>query len=290
MDAEKVFLENVALIERITAFVCRRSRMTPADSEDFRGHVLLRLCEDDYGVLRKFEARSSLSTYLTTVIRRLLNEHRVQMWGKWRPSAEARRLGEDAIMVERMLTRDGCTFEEVVAELTTGDAPLFTRGDLDAIVVRLPPRQPRPMLVAEEASAAVAASTTAEDDLMRHDREEKARGIAGALDRAIGRFDAEDRLILQMRFWHALKVPEIAVLLHDDQKRLYKRIDRLVTRLRTALTDDGISRDVVGDLLEHSDHGLTIPSMEGWGKPAACPSDQTDGEWRPTGGGSHRER
>jgi len=285
MDAEKVFLDNVALIERITAFVCRRSRMTPADADDFRGHVHLRLCEDDYAVLRKFEGRSSLSTYLTTVIRRLLGEHRVQMWGKWRPSAEAKRLGEDAILVERMLTRDGCTFDDVVAELTTGESPLFTRPELEAIVVRLPQRQPRPTLVSEEASAGVAAASSADTDTLRHDRQERARGVAAALDCAINRFDAEDRLILQMRFWHALKVPEIAAILHDDQKRLYKRIDRLVARLRSALADGGISRDEIGDLLEHTDHGLTVKSMEGWEKSLTRPSDHADGETT-----SHRGR
>jgi len=44
-------------------------------------------------LLAKFEGRSSLRTFLTVVIQRLFLDHRISAWGKWRPSAEARRGG-----------------------------------------------------------------------------------------------------------------------------------------------------------------------------------------------------
>ena len=40
-------------------------------------------------VLRKFEVRSSLRTYLTVVVNRMYIDGRVKQWGKWRPSAIA---------------------------------------------------------------------------------------------------------------------------------------------------------------------------------------------------------
>lgn len=278
MDAEKVFLDNVGLIDRITAFVCRRNRLQPADADDFGAHVRFKLYEDDCGVLRKFEGRSSLSTYLTTVIQRLFYQYRVQSWGKWRPSAEARRLGDKAIVLEKMLTRDGYSIEDAARELTGGNDPLFTRQEIEAIVVRLPPRQPRPLLVSDAAAPEVPAPCAADDGVMSDERECRARAVAAAIDGAIESCDPEDRLILQLRFWHARKVPEIAAALHEDAKKLYKRIDRLIVRLRTALTEAGIPREAIADLLEHGDHNLTIASAAGWEKPPSRPSDQPDGE------------
>ena len=94
MGPEERFVQNLDLIDRIVAFVCRRNHLDAGESDDFASHVRFKLLEDDYGVIRKFEGRSSLSTYLTTVIQRLYFQYRVQLWGKWRPSAEAKRLGE----------------------------------------------------------------------------------------------------------------------------------------------------------------------------------------------------
>lgn len=278
MDAEKVFAENLGLIDRIASFVCRRNRLQPADADDFRSHVREKLFEDDYAILRKFEGRSSLSTYLMTVIPRMFFQYRVQMWGKWRPSAEAKRLGETAILLERMLTRDGCSLQEAVQELTLSEKPHCTRAELEAMYLRLPKRQPRPVLVSEAASGDVPASASADDDLMRSEREQKARDVAAVVDLVIGECAPEEQVILQMRFWHARKVPEIAQMLHVDQKKLYKQIDRLLARIRTALQQNGIARDAIGDLIQHGDHNFTIAATAGWEERPTSPSDVMDGD------------
>jgi RNA polymerase sigma factor (sigma-70 family) len=258
MEPEQVFVQNLGLIDRIVAFVCRRNHLAATESDEFASHVRFKLLEDDYGVLRKFEGRSSLSTYLTTVIQRLFFQYRVQMWGKWRPSAEAKRLGDKAITLERMLTRDDYTLDESIAILTTGADPLYTRAEIEALYLRLPVRQPRPVLFTETSMPEVAAPSAADDGVMRQYRERTARAVAATIDDAMSSLEAEDRVILKMRFWHAAKVPEIAAALHIDQKKLYKRIDRVVATLRDALERAGIDRADIGDLLTHADHNLTL--------------------------------
>jgi len=277
MDAESVFLRNVDLIDRITAVVCRRNRLQPADADDFLSHVRTKLFENDCAILGKFEGRSAMSTYLTTVITRLFYHWRAAILGKWRPSAEAVRLGDKAILLERLLTRDGYSLDAAVRELTEGERAVMTRGELDAIHLRLQPRQPRPVLVSEEMSATVAAPAAADDDLLRRDRDQRAHEVASALDCALQGFDAEDQMILRLRFWQALKVPEIAVRLHLDAKKLYKRIERLVARLRVCLTEHGIPHDVLADLVDH-DCDLTLSFGRGPEKPDPRHSDSTDGE------------
>src|SRR5215212_9137514 len=97
MSAERTFLENLRTIVRIASFVARRNHLNTDEANEFVQEVQARLIYDDYAIIRKFESRSSFSTYLTTVIVRLFQQWRVELWGKWRPSAEARRLGDKAI-------------------------------------------------------------------------------------------------------------------------------------------------------------------------------------------------
>jgi RNA polymerase sigma factor (sigma-70 family) len=273
MDPQELFLSNLDAIERAIAYVCHRNHLSPQDGEEFNSEVKTKLIEANYAVLRKFEGRSSFSTYMTTVIQRLYFQWRVQMWGKWRPSAEAKRLGEKAITLERLLTRDGFTYSEALETLTTGTRA-FTREEVEAIYLRLPERMPRPVLVSAVAPDA-APAVDAEKDLFTAERRKTARAAAAAVDEAIAGMDPESRVILQMRFWNSKKVPEIATALRMEAKRLYKKIDRLLETLRAALENAGIDRETIADLLDRSDHEL---SFFGGGKSGARHSHTADGE------------
>ena len=90
-DYESRFLAQLDTVDRVVAFVCRRHRLSPDESDDFRSVARVKLLEHDYAILRAFEGRSSIQTYLTVVIQRLFLDYRISAWGKWRPSAEARR-------------------------------------------------------------------------------------------------------------------------------------------------------------------------------------------------------
>jgi hypothetical protein len=95
-----------------------------------------------------------------------------------------------------------------------------------------------------------------------------------AMEPAIDQMDPEDRVILRMRFWHGAKVPEIAAALCLDQKKLYKRIEKLSAMLGEALQRAGFGRDDAAELLAHGDHNLTL-SLE---KRNRRPSNGADGE------------
>jgi RNA polymerase sigma factor (sigma-70 family) len=264
MNPEERFLANVPTIERIAAFYCRRMHLSDADTEDFVSYVKLELIERNYEIIAKFEGRSSFTTYLTTVIHRLLYQHRTKEWGKWRPSAEAKRLGDVAIAFERLTTRDGYSLSEATELMTTGNAPAATRRELEAIALRLPPRAPRPVLVTDEsAPELVTSADDPSDGPMSREREQLARRAAFVLDQTMNSFEPEDRLILKMRFWSAQRVADIAGTLHLDAKKTYKRIDKLLGKARTALERAGISRKEIDDLLTHGDRPVEIVSAEG---------------------------
>lgn len=278
MTAEQTYLQHLRTIERIAASVGRRSHLNGDECAEFTQEVRVRLLENDYAVIRKFEGRSSFSTYLTTVIQRLFHQWRVEQWGKWRPSAEAKRLGDKAITLERLLTRDGFTLGEAVKILTTPGGSQYTVAEIEAIYIRLPLRNPRPILVSDELlpdAASVAAE--ADDRIETRDQERTARHAATTMDGLLEHMDAEDRLILQLRFWDALKVPEIARTLHIEQKKLYKRLDKLFLTLRRGLENAGLSKRDVGTLLSRGDQDIHLDVLPKGEKPGPGPSHPTGG-------------
>lgn len=284
MKPEETFLKHLRTIERIAGFVARRHHLSNSDSEEFVQEVSVRLIEHDYAVIRKFEGRSSISTYLTTVIGRLFNQWRVEQWGKWRPSAEAKRLGEKAVTLERLLSREGYTISEAVQILTTGDSP-YTIAELEAIYLRLPPRTPRPVEVAgDNVPDVVAVEPDAVKRLEDNDRTCTMRRVIRKLDELIQKMDAEDRLILQMRFWAARKVPDIAEVLHLEQKKLYKRLERLCLQLRRELESAGFSQSDIASLTVDGDQEihLNVLSVEEIEPPG--PSDDRGGNDDGSGG------
>src|SRR5205085_8638364 len=92
MDARALLEANLDLIERVIRFTARRQRLDETDAEDFASIVKLKLIENDYAVIRKFEGRSNFSTFITVVVQRMLLDYRIHYWGKWHASAEAKRL------------------------------------------------------------------------------------------------------------------------------------------------------------------------------------------------------
>ena len=259
MNWESFFLDNLSLIDRATAFVSRKYGLSGADAEDFASAAKVKLIEDDYAVLRKFERKCSLSTYLTIVIQRHYLDQKIHEWGKWRPSMRARQGGDAAIFLERLVSRDGLG----MAEASTIVRQKFTELDARAIetlaasiVVRQPRRTAR--FERTEEMREPASDASAEDGLLTGERENAARRTAAILNRELDRLPAEDRLIMKLRFIDAMKVSTMATVLHADQKQLYRRIDRLVAALRESLLAAGVAMSDIGDMLTHGADALHI--------------------------------
>lgn len=284
MKPEETYLQHLEMIERIAAFVARRHHLGATEAEELVQEVRVRLLEDDYGIIRKFEGRSSFSTYLTTVITRLFNQWRVEQWGKWRPSAEAKRLGSKAITLEKLLSRDGHTWSEAVGILTTGESP-YTLAEVEAIHLRLPARNPRPIVVADDqVPDIVTVEPDAYQRLEADDRHRTLRHAMQTIDSFIRTMDAEDRLILQMRFWDTRRVPDIARTLKLDQKKLYKRIDRLLQLLRRELESAGVGEEDVARLLTDGDEEIHLDLTSDQEIDPSGPSNERGGNAKVRGG------
>jgi RNA polymerase sigma factor (sigma-70 family) len=245
----EALLSCLPVIDEVTAQVCRRHRLSADESDDFISEVRLHFIQREFEPLRRFEGRSSLRTYLTVVITRLFLNYRNRLWGRWRPSTEARRLGPSAILIERLLARDGWTFDQVVTMFRINHGETL-EGPLAAFCVKVSQRPPDRQVVAEREAEGVRSPAASPDaNLVRAEQEFLAKRVQRSLDRARETLEPEERLLLKMRFENRLSIADIARALHRDQKRLYQVIERVLATLGGMLEADGISRDDVNRLV-----------------------------------------
>jgi RNA polymerase sigma factor (sigma-70 family) len=247
---EALFLSQLAVIERVISFVSSRHHLPGADADDFDAHVKLKLIENDYAVLNKFEGRSSLRTYLTIVIQRLFLDYRIAAWGKWRPSAEAVRGGEVAILLERLMSRDGFSFDETCELLETNHQVTLPRAELEAMAGKLPGRLKRRFETDEALIHMPAAQPSLDDVVADRERQHTATRVGAALKTATAGLGSQDRLILALKFEDGRSIVEIARMLRLDQKGLYRRLERLMKELRTALEAQGIEAGAALEIFE----------------------------------------
>jgi hypothetical protein len=184
----------------------------------------------------------------------MLAQYRVSRWGKWRPSAEAKRLGEKAIILERMMQRDGYTFSEVAQILTTRENSDFTLQELQAVYLRLPQRTERPRFVSPTKSAMAEKHepVALPDELPQAERDRTAAHIGRVLKKYMANLEPEDEAIIRMRFYEGCSGPEIARRLHKEQKKIYKRIDTILSGFRKALAAQQIDAADIESFLGRS--------------------------------------
>jgi RNA polymerase sigma factor (sigma-70 family) len=262
-EAEAKFIQELPRLERVVAALCGRHGVRGDDADDFTSTVKLRLVEDDYALLRKFRGESALSTFLTVVVRMLYRDWNVQRHGRWRPSAEARRLGTVAMRLEQLVHRDGMTLAQAAERLRTEGVTDLSDGALAAILRALPARMPlRPQAADGDAIDALPGAASADDIVAREEAERRRRSMDGALEVAVRELGVEDRLILRMRFRDGLSVADIARALQLPQKPLYRRLERLLVHLCKRLGELGVSSADVRELLDDdgTENGTTRPS------------------------------
>jgi RNA polymerase sigma factor (sigma-70 family) len=251
VDYKQFFETNLALVDQVVHFVARRHLLSASDADEFSSVVHLRLIERDYAVLRKFQHRSNLHTYLATVVERMYLDHCITRWGKWRPSALAVRRGPVAVQLERLISRDGLASGEAIELLLTNERVTVSRLELEAMAAELPARVVRKPASEEELNVALAPDPPVDAGLLNEERASRAAQVQRALSRALANLDDEDRLVLKMRFVDGLQVAAIGRAVGTDPKALYRRLEHVMGRMRTALVAEGVGPTDIEELIGH---------------------------------------
>jgi len=240
-DPERSFLDSLPAIDRIVGAIARRHSLAAPDAEEFAAWARARLIESEYAVFRKFSGRSSLTTYLTVVLTNAFRDYRNSLWGRWRPSAAALRLGPTAIRIEELLYRDGRSLREAIGVLQSSGCH-DPDAELTRLAARIPQRQSATEVGLDDATdvavAAGAANWDSED-----------QPIVAALRHAVEQLPPEERVITRMRFWDDISVADIARALGIEQKPLYRKLESIKAVLRACLEARGIDRERASEML-----------------------------------------
>ncbi|HSF14702.1 MAG TPA: sigma-70 family RNA polymerase sigma factor [Vicinamibacteria bacterium] len=241
-----LFSSQLGMIQNLIRAISRNGRLTHEDAADFASFVMLKLIEKDYARLRKFKGRSTLRTYLTVVIQRLLLDYRTAKLGKWRPSMRARRLGAVAMKLEELLWRDGYTFQEAVHVLHWNWQVALDREALWCLATHLPPRRSGKLVGLETARELAVSTGTPAADL--EDRE-LSNALLAAISKGLSSLSDTERLALQLRFERGLTAQEIGAHLHLPPQAVYRQVERSLKRLRKRLERNGVRENHVRRVL-----------------------------------------
>ena len=197
----------------------------------------LKLIEGDYRILREFEGRSSLSTYLTIVISRLFLDYRDGLWRRWRPSARATALGPDAVLLEQLTVRDGHTLSEATQIMRATHQVTRNEAELRQLWSSLPARSRVTRVSEELADTVVGSDATLIDRTVA--AEERAL-VGRVLQQAIAELPAVERMLLKLHFARGVPLVHVATRLRLSKATIHRRMSRAIAACRAALAASGI--------------------------------------------------
>ncbi|MDP3716623.1 MAG: sigma-70 family RNA polymerase sigma factor [Acidobacteriota bacterium] len=239
------------LIQATVRAVAWSARLPVQDRGDFESYAWMKLLEADSRKVAAFRGDCTFPIFIRIVIKRILLDYRNSRWGRWRASTDARRAGAEVVEAERRILRDGYPVHAVATRGHAGVAALVARlraGGHPASGRRV--REEPLELVLETASK----EPNPEEQALANARKARSATVSRALLDTLRQLSADDRRLLMLRYATGQPVSQIAFTVGQDQKRLYRTYERILSQLRGELERAGVSRgearEVVADGLD----------------------------------------
>lgn len=235
----------------------RRSGLPEHEADELPSWALFRLVEDDYRILARWQGRSSFSTYLDVVLVNLMRDYRIHVWGKWRPSKAARSCGQEGVLLEQLLVRDGLPLDEAIGRLQAEHGVSLSRAELEDIAARLP-RRSRHRRADEEEMLQIPIDGQVERRVEDRERARVAAQTRELLLPVLQSLPAEERLLLKLHYWDNLSMAAISPLLGRPQRELYTVRDRCLRKIRRRLETADLRLDQVREIIIGTDWDLSL--------------------------------
>ena len=237
-------------LEAVLVSVSRRKGLDDQQTEEFRSEIHLHLVEKDYAVLRSWDGRSELRTFLYAVISRKLIDVFRARHGRWRPSKKAEALGETAVRLEQLLHQRRYSFEEAYQQLRSDPRHPVSRNSLALLASKL--SRPPPVSETPLDQDLAGTSRNPEQSLEDGDEATLLTRVFTVLETSGEALEESDRLLLQLRFEEGVTLSRAARLLGQERPQVEKRLKQLLELLRTRLKEAGIGEAALLELLRNS--------------------------------------
>jgi hypothetical protein len=253
-EAERLFCEYFETIEELAASESRD--LDDIQAEEFDIRVKNKLCADDYGRIRQYEARNGATfrTFLGTVIENLYKDFLNHIYGRLRATEEAKREGENAVLLEHLL-RERYSADKAFEIMRTNHRIAISRPEFEQLLQHVKPRfraRIESVALPEKADPAPSPEETA----IFNEMLEKYCALLQQLRQLCQSLGVEDALILKFRFEDGRKAGDIEDYLgwprdRSRGKKLFTRLERLMRWLKKGLESAGYSTAVVKAFLSN---------------------------------------
>lgn len=251
MDSRKVFEENFKTIEEAIRLVCARKNIRGEEAEEFSSHVQCKIVEDDYKVLKSFQGRSSLKTYIFTVVNRILVDRHRESAGRWRPSEKARKMGETAQRLEELLYRHDHSLDEAYKILTVNHKVPMDAEQVRDLARQLPERPQRgPRRAVINRLEEIPANDSSLETTLLSGQRKTLEKIDEIVQDLSGSFSDEDRLILKMKFEDALNSSLIARTLHRERHYVERRVKWMLAKFKEGMLARGLKKEDIKEVMD----------------------------------------
>jgi RNA polymerase sigma factor (sigma-70 family) len=227
--------------------------------------VLDHLKADDYRVLRQFQGKAKLTTYLTTAVSNLVIDLVRKKKGRSRAKERAQEMGEvaahlyDAVYCRGYSLGEAQCFLQATWGITASHAELGImleriRGretyQTPAEICEVWPHTGKEIVTKEGLEISIADPARSAEQMLADDQRE--RSARRVLEAVLEELSGEERLILSLRFpkddFEEPKANrEIAQMLHLTEKAVDNRIRRILKHCRQMILEQGLS---LSDLID----------------------------------------
>lgn len=262
----------IAVIEKAARRVAQQFGFSPEDTEDFCQAALVYVMEKPQ-ILEDYQGTDhcSLAGYLMGVLRNYALDIYRQRVGKWHSSANAKRLGPEAELLEALRYRDHREPEAAITKLLE-KFPQLTRRRALQLDELLKPRGLREW-VGDGPLEKIAAQSHADEGIEAHELEVIEQRVQRVLREVLAELPVADRVMVKAIFGKGQSIKDFALFQGMRQRQMYSHFDRLRLLLRKRLESEGITAEDALRIIGWSDSALHLDLDSG----SEIPDDRRQG-------------
>lgn len=223
------------------AVVARRRRLSAEQRDDLLSYAVCRLLERNVGRGDITSIADCPGAYLRRVVDRLWIDLTNELWGRWRPSAGARRMGKTGVELDRLIRREGLAACEAVPIAEHRSSRRRGRDTLYRLARKLRPKPRRVSITAVDP----ASDDRPDRRLGRKEEGESLRRALRMLREEMERLDDLSRRVLSGKYLEQLTAGRLGRELDLDDRSVYRIAYRALGILRQRLQARGVDPGIV---------------------------------------------